>query len=86
MVKIIVQNSNGYLVIWPNLMTFIGDVLKKHDISKSKYIYQLIAKIIKRYHIESKSHPLFKEIINTMEHICQPMTDDALNIIKFFLR
>ena len=84
MVKIIVQNSNGYLVIWPNLMTFIGDVLKKHDISKSKYIYQLIAKIIKRYHIESKSHPLFKEIINTMEHICQPMTDDALNIIKFF--
>ena len=84
MVKIIVQNANGYLVIWPNLMTFIGDVLKKHDISKSKYIYQLIAKIIKRYHIESKSHPLFKEIINTMEHICQPMTDDALNIIKFF--
>ena len=84
MVKIIVQNSNGYLVIWPNLMTFIGDVLKKHDISKSRYIYQLIAKIIKRYHIESKSHPLFKEIINTMEHICQPMTDDALNIIKFF--
>ena len=84
MIKIIVQSANGYLVIWPNLMTFIGDVLKKHDISKSKYIYQLIAKIIKRYHIESKSHPLFKEIINTMEHICQPMTDDALNIIKFF--
>ena len=84
MIKIVVQNANGYLVIWPKLMNFIGEVLNKHDFSKSKYIYQLISKIIKRYHIEYKSVPLFKEIINTMEYICQPMTEDALNIIKFF--
>ena len=84
MIKIIVQNANGYLIIWPNLMNFIGEVLNKHDLQKSKHIYQLITKIIKRYHIESKSDPLFREIINTMKYICQPMTDDALNIIKFF--
>ena len=84
MIKIVVQNANGYLVIWPNLMNFIGDVLNKHDMSKSKFIYQLITKIIKRYHLESKSQPLFREIINTMKYICQPMTEDALNIIKFF--
>ena len=84
MIKIIVQNANGYLIIWPNLMNFIGDVLNKHDLSKSIHIYELIAKIIKRYHIESKSDPLFREIINTMKYICQPMTDDALNIINFF--
>ena len=84
MINIIVQNANGYLVIWPNLMNFIGDVLNKHDFSKSRHIYTLIAKIIKRYHIESKSEPLFREIINTMKYICKPMTDDALNIIKYF--
>ena len=84
MIKIVVQNANGYLVIWPNLMNFIGDVLNKHDFSKSKHMYELITKIIKRYHIESKSEPLFKEIINTMKYICQPMTDDALNIISCF--
>ena len=84
MIKIVVQNANGYLVIWPNLMNFIGDVLNKHDMSKSKFIYQLITKIIKRYHLESKSQPLFREIINTMKYICQPMTEDVLNIIKFF--
>ena len=84
MIKLIVQNANGYLVIWPKLMNFIGDVLKKHDFSKSKHIYDLLPKIIKRYHIESKSEPLFREIINTMNYICQPMTEDALNIIKIF--
>ena len=84
MINIVVQNANGYLVIWPNLMNFIGDVLNKHDFSKSRHIYTLIAKIIKRYHIESKSEPLFREIINTMKYICKPMTDDALNIIKYF--
>ena len=84
MIKIIVQNANGYLIIWPNLMNFIGEVLNKHDLQKSKHMYHLITKIIKRYHIESKSDPLFREIINTMKYICQPMTDDALNIIKFF--
>ena len=84
MIKLIVQNAKGYLVIWPRLMNFIGDVLKKHDFSKSKYIYDLLPKIIKRYHIESKSEPLFREIINTMGFICQPMTEDALNIIKVF--
>ena len=84
MIKLVVQNANGYLIIWPNLMNFIGDILNKHDFAKSKHIYELIAKIIKRYHIESKSEPLFREIINTMKYICQPMTDDALNIIKYF--
>ena len=84
MIKIIVQQGNGYLVIWPKLMNFIGEILNKHDFSKSKYIYELIPKIIKRYHIESKSVPLFKEIINTMQYICQPMTDDALTILKLF--
>ena len=84
MIKIIVQNSNGYLIIWPKLMDFIGEILNKHDFSKSIHIYDLIPKIIKRYHIESKSAPLFKEIINTMKHICQPMTDDAMTIIKYF--
>ena len=84
MIKLIVQNANGYLVIWPKLMNFIGDVLKKHDFSKSKHIDDLLPKIIKRYHIESKAEPLFREIINTMNYICQPMTEDALNIIKIF--
>ena len=84
MIKIIVQQGNGYLVIWPKLMNFIGEILNKHDFAKSKHIYELLPKIIKRYHIESKSVPLFKEIINTMQYICQPMTDDALTIIKFF--
>ena len=84
MVKIVVENANGYLVIWPNLMNFIGEILNKHDFSKSKYIYDLIPKIIKRYHIESKSEPLFREIINTMKYICQPMTEDALYITKIF--
>ena len=74
MINIIVKNANGYLVIWPNLMNFIGDVLNKHDFSKSRHIYALITKIIKRYHIESKSEPLFREIINTMKYICNPMT------------
>lgn len=84
MIKNIVQQGNGYLVIWPKLMNFIGEILNKHDFAKSKHIYELLPKIIKRYHIESKSVPLFKEIINTMQYICQPMTDDALTIIKFF--
>ena len=84
MIKIIVQNANGYLIIWPKLMNFIGDILNKHDLAKSKHIYQLLTKVIKRYHLESKSEPLFREIINTMKYICQPMTDDALTIIKYF--
>lgn len=84
MIKFIVENANGYLVIWPKLMNFIGEVLNKHDFAKSKYIYQLISKIIRRYHIESKSAPLFKEIIHTMKFICQPMTDDSLKIIQLF--
>ena len=84
MVKIIVQGANGYLIIWPKLMDFIGDILNKHDSSKSRHIYNLITKIIKRYHIESKSESLFREIIYTMDKICKPMTDDAINIIKYF--
>ena len=84
MIKIVVQNANGYLIIWPKLMNFIGDVLNKHDLSKSKHIYELLTKIIKRYHIESKSAPLFNEIINTMKYICQPMTDDAITIMNYF--
>ena len=84
MIKIIVQNANGYLIIWPKLMNFIGDILNKHDLAKSKHIYQLLTKVIKRYHLESKSEPLFREIINTMKYICQPMTDDALTIMKYF--
>ena len=84
MIKFIVENANGYLVIWPKLMNFIGEVLNKHDFAKSRYIYQLISKIIRRYHIESKSAPLFKEIIHTMKFICQPMTDDSLKIIQLF--
>ena len=55
MIKLVVQNANGYLIIWPNLMNFIGEVLNKHDLQKSKHIYQLITKIIKRYHIESNA-------------------------------
>ena len=84
MVKTIVQGANGYLIIWPKLMDFIGDILNKHDLSKSRHIYNLIPKIIKRYHIESKSDSLFREIIYTMSKICQPMTNDALNIINYF--
>ena len=84
MIKIIVQNANGYLIIWPKLMNFIGDILNKHYLAKSKHIYQLLTKVIKRYHLESKSEPLFREIINTMKYICQPMTDDALTIMKYF--
>ena len=84
MVKIVVQGANGYLIIWPKLMDFIGDILNKHDSSKSRHIYNLITKIIKRYHIESKSDSLFREIIYTMDKICKPMTDDAINIIKYF--
>ena len=84
MVKIVVQGANGYLIIWPKLMDFIGNILNKHDSSKSRHIYNLITKIIKRYHIESKSDSLFREIIYTMDKICKPMTDDAINIIKYF--
>ena len=84
MVKIIVQGANGYLVIWPKLMDSIGEILNKHDFTKSKHVYNLITKIIKRYHIESKSDSLFREIIYTMDKICKPMTEDAINIIKFF--
>ena len=84
MIKIVVQNANGYLIIWPKLMDFIGEILEKHDSSKSRHIYDLITKIIKRYHIESKSDSLFREIIYTMDKICKPMTVDALNIIKMF--
>ena len=84
MVKIVVQGANGYLIIWPKLMDFIGDILNKHDSSKSRHIYNLITKIIKRYHIESKSDSLFREIIYTMDKICKPMTDDDINIIKYF--
>ena len=84
MVKIIVQGANGYLVIWPKLMDFIGEILGNHDSSKSRHIYNLITKIIKRYHIESRSDPLFREIIYTMDKICKPMTEDAINIIKYF--
>ena len=84
MIKIIVQGANGYLIIWPKLMDFIGEILNKHDSSKSRHIYNLITKIIKRYHIESKSDSLFREIIYTMDKICKPMTEDAINIIKFF--
>ena len=84
MVKIVVQGANGYLIIWPKLMDFIGDILNKHDFSKSGHMYNLITKIIKRYHIESKSDSLFREIIYTMSKICKPMTEDALNIINFF--
>ena len=84
MIKIVVQNANGYLIIWPKLMDFIGEILEKHDSSKSRHIYDLITKIIKRYHIESKSDSLFREIIYTMDKICKPMTDDAINIVKFF--
>ncbi|MBR0524316.1 MAG: hypothetical protein IJK09_05095 [Prevotella sp.] len=54
MIKIVVQNANGYLVIWPNLMNFIGDVLNKHDFSKSKHMYELITKIIKRLYSDKE--------------------------------
>ena len=84
MIKIIVQGANGYLIIWPKLMDFIGEILNKHDLSKNRHFYNLITKIIKRYHIESKSDSLFREIIYTMDKICKPMTDDAINIIKYF--
>ena len=84
MVKIVVQGANGYLIIWPKLMDSIGDILNKHDSTKSRHIYNLITKIIKRYHIESKSDSLFREIIYTMDKICKPMTEDAINIIKYF--
>ena len=84
MIKIIVQGANGYLIIWPKLMDFIGEILNKHISPKSLHMYNLITKIIKRYHIESKSDPLFRDIIYTMDKICKPMTDDAINIIKYF--
>ena len=44
MINIIVQNANGYLVIWPNLMNFIGDVLNKHDFSAIADIVNSLAK------------------------------------------
>ena len=72
------QGANGYLIIWPKLMDFIGDILNKHDSSKSRHIYNLITKIIKRYHIESKSDPLFREIIYTMDKICKLFGDICL--------
>ena len=83
MIKTVVQNANGYLIIWPKLMELIGDILIKHDPNKNVHLYDLISKLIKRYHIETRSAPLFKEIINTMKYICQPMTDDAQKIIAY---
>ena len=83
MIKSVVQNANGYLKIWPKLMESIGNILIKHELDKSQYIYDLISKIIKRYGYESRSDPLFEEIINTMKWICQPMTDDSIKLINY---
>ena len=34
MIKIVVQNANGYLIIWPKLMDFIGEVLNAKSLSQ----------------------------------------------------
>ena len=42
MIKIIVQGANGYLIIWPKLMDFIGEILNKHISPKSLHILSIV--------------------------------------------
>ena len=80
-----VKGANGYMIIWPKLMAQVAEGLKPHQIKTSIFLYKLIAKLTKRYHIEPKSQPLFSEIIETMSYICEPMTLDATSYTNYLM-
>ena len=83
MINCIIQQAEGYITIWPNLMTKLGEILNQKNYTASTEVYDLIKKVIKRYHIEGKSRLLFAEIINTMQQICPILTEDGLKFSKF---
>ena len=82
---IIVEQGAGYFKIWPDLMEKLGVILKNKDYKSSIEIYDVISKVIKRYHIESKSYELFAEIKNTIKEICPTLTEDALKFSKWLI-
>ena len=54
MINCIIQQAEGYITIWPNLMTKLGEILNQKNYTASTEVYDLIKKVIKRYHIEGK--------------------------------
>lgn len=85
MISVVVEHAKGYYVIWPELMTKLAEILKQKNYQASIDVYDLIRKVIRRYHIEQKSKPLFEEIINTMDKICPVLTEDGLKFSQFLV-
>ena len=85
MIEIIITNADGYFKIWPDLMKKLSLMLQDQNYQVSIEIYHLISKIIRRYHIQSKSKELFIEIINTMNEICEIFTKDAKKISEYLV-
>ena len=77
----VVASAGGYYNIWPNLMSDLKKILDQNDMVKSNEIYHLISKVIKRYHIESRSDSLFSEIVKTIDTIAAKLTNDAQRIL-----
>ena len=85
MIVCVIQESEGYYTVWPNLMENLVNLLKSNNSNLSKNVYELICKVIKRYHIEQRSDELFAEIINTLNTLCPTMTDDAEKILNYLI-
>ena len=85
MIIIIIKKAGGYNTIWPELMSYLSNILNQKNYSNSSEIYHLISKIIQRYHIERKSYELFDEIKKTLNTICPILTEDAIKMINFLL-
>ncbi len=73
----------GYLNAWPELMSIFADILARKDYAVSLPFYHLIKKIIKRYHVETKSYDLFEEIKLTIKQIAHIFTEDAIQCTNF---
>lgn len=85
MISSVVEHAKGYYIIWPELMTKLAEILKQKNYPASTEVYDLIRKVIRRYHVDQKSKSLFEEIINTMDKICPILTEDGLYFSKFLV-
>ena len=85
MISSVLEHAKGDYSIWPEWMTKLAEILKQKNYPASTEVYDLIRKVIRRYHIDQKSKSLFEEIINTMDKICPILTEDGLYFSKFLV-
>lgn len=63
----------------------INKLLLEKNVFLSCELYDLIRLITKKYKIEMSSYGLIEEIICTIKNIANTMTQDAFNLIQYFL-